>query len=87
MGGKAENAGYQHFLLSHSVFKRFLAEPHSSVGSVADLRTGGCWFDLRIPVFFPRTDDSHCNGIHSSLTAVICFDIGYVEEQPVAWKE
>ena len=23
------------------------AEPHSSVGSVADLRTGGCWFDPR----------------------------------------
>ena len=22
------------------------AEPNSSVGSVADLRTGGCWFDL-----------------------------------------
>ena len=21
------------------------AEPHSSVGSFADLRTGGCWFD------------------------------------------
>ena len=21
------------------------AEPHSSVGSVADLRAGGCWFD------------------------------------------
>ena len=22
------------------------AQPHSSVGNVADLRTGGCWFDL-----------------------------------------
>ena len=25
-----------------------LAEPHSSVGSVADLRTGGRWFDPRL---------------------------------------
>ena len=24
------------------------AEPHSSVGSSADLRTGGQWFDLRL---------------------------------------
>ena len=32
-------------------------------------------------------DDSHCDRIHSSLTAVRCFDIGYVGKQPVAWKE
>ena len=25
--------------------------------------------------------------IHSSLTTVHCFGIGYVEKQPVAWKE
>ena len=25
--------------------KPFPAEPHGSVGRVADLRTGGCWFD------------------------------------------
>ena len=25
--------------------------------------------------------------MHSSLTAVRCFDNGYVEKQPVAWKE
>ena len=30
---------------------------------------------------------SHCNRIHSSLTAVRCFDNGYVGKQPVAWKE
>ena len=24
------------------------AKPHSSVGSVADLRTGGCWFDPQL---------------------------------------
>ena len=34
--------------------------------------------------FFPRIDDSHCNTIHSSLTAVRCFDNGYVGKQPVA---
>ena len=39
------------------------------------------------PIFFPRTDDSHCDRIHSSLTAVRCFDNGYVGKQPVAWKE
>ena len=38
-------------------------------------------------IFFPRIDDSHCNRIHSSLTAVHCFDNGYVRKQPVAWKE
>ena len=32
-------------------------------------------------------DDSHCDKIPSSLTAVHCFDDGYVEKQPVAWKE
>ena len=35
----------------------------------------------------PRIDDSHCDRIHSSLTAVRCFDNGYLGKQPVAWKE
>ena len=39
------------------------------------------------PLFFPRIDDSHCDRIHFSLTAVRCFDNGYVGKQPVAWKE
>ena len=39
------------------------------------------------PIFFPRIDDSHCDRIHSSLTAVRCFDNDYVGMQPVAWKE
>ena len=30
------------------------AEPHSSVGSVADLRTGGRWFDTRSGQYFFR---------------------------------
>ena len=40
-----------------------------------------------MPIFSPRIDDSHCNRMHSSLTALHCFDNGYVEKQPVAWKE
>ena len=45
---------------------------------------------LEIPtpaVFYPRTDDSHCNGIRSSLFASHCFENGYVRNQPVAWNE
>ena len=66
-----------------------VAEPHSSVGSIQDLRAVGRWFDHRLglSLFFPRIDDSHCVRIHSFLTAVQCFDSGYVGKQPVAWKE
>ena len=39
------------------------------------------------PLFFPRIDYSHCDRIHSSLTAVHCFTNGYVGKQPVDWKE
>ena len=39
------------------------------------------------PIFFPRIDDSHCDKIHSSLTAVRCFDNGYMGKQSVVWKE
>ena len=39
------------------------------------------------PIFFPRIYGGHCDRIHSSLTAVRCFDNGYVGKQPVAWKE
>ena len=39
------------------------------------------------PTFFPRTDDSHCNRIHSFLTTVRYFNNGYVGKQPVALKE
>ena len=35
-------------------------------------------------VFFPRTDDSHSDSIHSSLTAVLFFDDDHVAKQPVA---
>ena len=45
------------FIISKKKFPHFsnvlilvskYAEPHSSVGSIADLRTGGCWFDPRL---------------------------------------
>ena len=64
------------------------AMPQSSVGSVQDLRTEDRWFDLQArPIFFPRTDDSHCDKMHSSLTAVHCFEDGYLGKQLVAWKK
>ena len=64
------------------------AEPYSSVDSIVDLRTGGRWFDPGLTqCLFPGIDDTHCNRIHSSLTAVLCFDHGYVGKQPVTWKE
>ena len=69
----------------HSLYlkmKDIVAEPHSSVGSVADLRTGS----PARPIFFSGIDDSHCDRIHSSLTTVHCFDDGYVGKQPMAWK-
>ena len=59
-----------------------------SIDRVQDLRTGGHWFNpWALPIFFLRIDDSHCIRIHSSLTAVHCFQDGYVRKQPVAWKE
>ena len=66
-------------------FWKNCAEPPS----VADLRTRG---RCRVrsparPIFYPRIDGSHCDSIHSFLTAVCCFDNGYVGKQPVAWKE
>ena len=65
-----------------------LIMPHSPVGSNTDLRTGRLL--VRSParlIFFSGTDDSNCDRIHSSLTAVRCFDNGYVGKQPVVWKE
>ena len=70
------------------VFQLFTAEPYSSVGSVADLWTGGRWFDpLLGPIFFPWIDDNHWDRIYSSLTSFRCFENGYVGKEPVAWKE
>ena len=55
------------------------AEPHSSVDSVQDFRTGGRWFDPRArPIFFPRINGSHCDRIYYFLTFVHCFGNVYV---------
>ena len=60
----------------------------TSVGSMEDLRTGGCGFEPSArPVLFPRTNDSLCDRTHAFLKAVHLFDDGYVEKQSVAWKE
>ena len=65
----------------------FSAEPNRSVGSVADSRREGRWFDPCSANILPKIDDSHCDRIHFSLSAVRYFDNGYVGKQPVAWKE
>ena len=61
----------------------------SPIAPSIDLRTGGRWFDPRLGQswFFQRIDDSHCDKIYSSLTAIHCLDNGYLGKQPVAWKE
>ena len=65
-----------------------LAEPYSSVISIQDLNTAGLWFKPPTwPIFFPGNDDSHCDKIHSSLTAVHCFDYGSVGKQPLSLEE
>ena len=70
-------------LIMHS-----FAKPHSSVGSVADFRTGVRWFDPRLAQYsFRGLMIAICDRIHFSLTAVRCFDNDYVGKQPVAWKE
>ena len=80
--GKGDNTGFQQFspfpvMYFEGFFLRF-AKPHSSVGSMQDLRTGGRWFDpLAQPILFLNIDDSHCDRSHSSLTTVHCFDNGY----------
>ena len=65
-----------------------IAGPHSSVSSIADLRTGH-WFDPRLSQYsFLRLMIVIATGfIPLSLLAVRCFDNGYVGRQPVAWEE
>ena len=56
-----------------------------TVASLEDLRTGGCWFEPPArPIFFPRTHESHCNRIHSSLTVAHCFSDSYKGKHPVS---
>ena len=55
----------------------------SLVGSIRDLRTGGHWLEH---IFFQRIGCSPCYRIHSSPTAVHCFDHSRVGNQSVALK-
>ena len=64
-----------------------MAELHSSVGSGGLENRRSLVQFLTRPTFFPRIDNNHCDRIHSSLTAVHCFDDGYVGKQPVVWNE
>ena len=71
---------------SLNIFKMFIsqrAEPHSSVR----LENRSLVWSLARPIFFSRIDDSHCHRIHSTLTAIRCFNNDYAGKQPVAWKE
>ena len=88
------------FSISCNVFKRLLIfllgrqesslrgqpSPHSSGGSVADLRTGGRWFD-------PLVGQYSFRGLMVIIAtgfippAVRCFDNGHVGKQTVAWTE
>ena len=67
-------------------FSAFI-EPHSSVGTVVDFRTGGCWFDPRLGQYsFRGLMIVIVTGfIPLSLLSVVCNN-GYVGKQPVAWK-
>ena len=59
-----------------------------SIACTQDLKIGGHCFEAQArSLFFPKIDDKYCNRIHSSLTAVHCFEDVYVGKQLVAWKE
>ena len=57
---------------------------HSLVCSLQDLRIRSRWFNSLLGQYSIIVI---ATGIHSSLTAVHCFDDGCVEKQPVAWKD
>ena len=55
-----------------------MSNPCGSVDSIQDLRTVGRWFDPRLGQYSLKIIyDIHCDGIHSSLAAVHCFEDGY----------
>ena len=69
-------------------FLLFSAAPHSSVGSVADLRTGGGWFDPRLSQYsFRGLTISIATGFITLSPLSIVSNNGYVGKQPVAWKQ
>ena len=74
------NPDYQHFLLPQCLLATSVV--HRTWEQVS------CWFDPQVwPILFLRIDDSHCDKIDFSLTAVYFFGNGYVGKQLVAYKE
>ena len=64
------------------------SKPGNSVGSQQDFSTWGLLVQSTAgPYFFKKIDDSYCARVYSSLTDDHCFDLGYVEKQPAAWRE
>ena len=74
---------------SHNVFKASSSGSPNPIAQSVALWTCEqvvglipCW-----PIFLPRIDDSHCDRIHSGLTAGRFFDNVHVGKQPGALKE
>ena len=66
-----------HWLLSHIICQApWLSWEHCRRENRRSLVRSLAW-----PVFFLRIDDSHCDRIHSSLTAVRCFENRYLGKQ------
>ena len=70
-------------------FKNHAAEPLCSVGSVADLRTGGRWFDPGLEKYsFRGLMIVIATGfIPLSPLSVVSTIVMWERKQPVAWKE
>ena len=70
-----------------SIMHNIPAEPHSSVSSVADFRTGCRWFDPRLGQYsFRGLMIVIATGL-IPLSRLSIADNGYVGKQPVASKE
>ena len=77
---------FHHFSLISFVrcnsFSFIIPRPCYSISSLEDLRIGCGWFKSPAIILFLRIDDGLI-----LLTAVHCFDAGYMGKQRVAWKE
>ena len=91
IGRNGENAGSRHFLhfsQCFGFFFFFLCRAPLLSRQRARLENRRSLVRPSIqPIFLSMIDDSHCDRIHTSLASVHCFENGYVEKQPVAWKQ
>ena len=71
------------------VFNQTLPEPHSSVSSIVDLGTRGCWFSplLCQYCFWGQIMVIATGFIPLSLLSIVSTIELYVGKQPLAWKE